>query len=470
MLGAAVGCEHDAMNNPWGLQPPPQLAGTGEPTTRPAPLDNVPVPTQVSPVPQVAALQQDIEDFVNRFPDNEAARKAGVNERAAEPPPPRVVAAPTSQPSPAVVVKPAPAPVVAAKPTPVPQPVATVTPKAESNVVRAGSPGAVRAPAVPEAGGAAQQASAPPPSEPVIEKSPAANTARANVPLAPREVVRATPGPAPTIEAIEIAPVPEAAPVVAPPPKVEPNRATAAQPAAPVVDAAEKLSKMEAQVAERPNDLDAQFRLRMLYLAEGMEDKATSPVAGLAPETGELFKSMMGAVLAIRDAARDPMSRTGPAMEKTQQLHTALRSMAPITIDRALLVSRVNSYGDYDVVLPAEFPVGQMTRTILYAEISNFRSEKGDDGLYRTLLSLHAEVFDETGKSVWKQAHDKIPDSCRRIRNDFFLACEVELSETLPAGRYTVKVTVEDKLSATADQAQTALSLIVPKQPVASAK
>ncbi|HOW17807.1 MAG TPA: hypothetical protein PLC79_02125, partial [Phycisphaerae bacterium] len=81
-------------------------------------------------------------------------------------------------------------------------------------------------------------------------------------------------------------------------------------------------------------------------------------------------------------------------------------------------------------------------------------SEKGECDRYRTLLGKTVEVFDAKGQSVFKQTHDRIPDTCRRVRNDFFLALELDLPETLAPGTYTLKATIEDKLSATADQAQ----------------
>ena len=130
-----------------------------------------------------------------------------------------------------------------------------------------------------------------------------------------------------------------------------------------------------------------------------------------------------------------------------------------MAIKKTALVSRVSSYGDYEEIAPAEFPAGQPNRVILYTEVSNFRSEKTKDEQYRTLLGEAVEIFDATGKSHWKQAHDKIPDTCRRIRTDFFLALELALPESLPPGAYSLKVTVEDKLSATADQAQLAFSV-----------
>jgi len=75
------------------------------------------------------------------------------------------------------------------------------------------------------------------------------------------------------------------------------------------------------------------------------------------------------------------------------------------------------------------------------------------------LLGETVELYDANGQSVWRQAHDQIPDLCRRARRDFFLAVEVALPATLPAGTYSLKVTVEDKLSATADQAQLPITL-----------
>lgn len=389
--------------------------------------------TDLALSPQVAALQQEVQEFVNRFPDSDLSRKVAdaakpttiIAQRPA-------VDAPSTPGTPAIVIE-------------------------GSDATKKG----------PDA--TARQASASPPAVPDVSPSPAGPAPiRANSPLSSDPVVRAgSPDGAnptvPKVEALEIAPVPSVAPVEPTAPKAEPNRAASAAPVPKVRDIDATIAELQKGVAERPNDVAALFRLRMLYLAEGLDDKATAPVAGLEPETGDVFADMTRTLVAVRDATRDPLNRSTAAIDQTRQLAQRLRRQAPVSIDRLALVSRVNSYGDYDEVSPAEFPAGQGARLILYAEVSNFRSEKGEGDRYRTLLGETVEVFDAKGQSVFKQVHDKIPDTCRRVRNDFFLALELALPETLAPGTYAVKATVEDKLSATADQRQLTFAIVTPK-------
>jgi len=422
---------------------PPGKAQAEPPATEPARPDPISEPPVSG---QVAAVQREVQEFVNRFPDTELARKVAASAEPAEP-----------------------APAEAANRSGA---------RESASVVRVSAPEKTEA--------TARQASARPPTPPPVIETPAAPSGtvsrvvapaalpvepaviRANAPMSSDRVTRPgalAPAGAPKIEAIEIAPIPAAAPAEPVAPRAEPNRAASAAPAPRVRDIDATIAELQRNVDERPNDFASLFRLRMLQLADGLDDKATSPVAGLDPETGELFADLTRTLVAVRDAVRDPINRSSRAIEQTRQLAQRLRRQAAVSIDKLALVSRVNSYGDYDEIAPAEFPAGQSAHVILYAEISNFRSEKGEGDRYRTLLGETVEVFDAKGQSVFKQTHDRIPDTCRRVRNDFFLALELDLPETLAPGTYTLKATIEDKLSATADQAQIPFTLAAPKRP-----
>ena len=125
---------------------------------------------------------------------------------------------------------------------------------------------------------------------------------------------------------------------------------------------------------------------------------------------------------------------------------------SPVIIPKIALVTRVNSFGDYEAVNPAKFPAGQGVHVFLYTEISNFRSAPTPDGRLRTLLAETVEIFDPTGKIIWKQTADNIEDKVLSPRRDFFIPVEVRLPASTPAGEYTLKATIEDKLGATTDQ------------------
>jgi hypothetical protein len=466
LLWAMSGCQWPAPAQPPVAQAPPQTPAPATQTVdaqpaNPTPADNASPTTDLAASPQAKALEQRVQDFVNHFPDSDLARKVAgspvqsdlaaarppgtANDRRAAEAPGKIVRSPAA----AMTANAATAQQASGLPQPVQPP--GPTPLSSPNTIQRNGAALTDGPLPPTAG-----------------ESPAI---RANSPLSSDRPVRAASfagadaAPAvPKVEAIEITPVPAPAPSEPTPPKAEPNRAATAAPPPKVRDIDATIAELQKSVAERPNDLAALFRLRMLYLADGLDDRATAPVVGLDPETGELFADLTRTLVAVRDAARDPLNRSTPALDQTRQLAQKLRRQAPVTIDKIALVSRVNSYGDYEEISPAEFPAGQGTRLILYAEVSNFRSEKGEGDRYRTLLGETVEVFDARGQSVFKQVHDKIPDTCRRVRNDFFLALELALPETLAPGTYTIKATVEDKLSATADQGQIAFTIAAPKQ------
>ncbi len=461
---------------PAGPQPAPAAAPNG--AAQPSPTGGL------APEPPVASVQRDVEEFVNRFPDSDIARQRS---RQAPPAaqPADAHAAITIKPEPASGQVPTPAQerpstsLNAATPVAAPVPVTTPTePPAPlpANVVRVSSPAGPESPAPPpavDAAGAAQPASPVPPAVPSAGTPAEPAGIRANAPLAASRIERPVVAPeavpsAPKIEALEISPIRPAAPAEPAPPKAEPNRAATVAPTVKVRDIDATIAELQKSVAERPNDFNAHFRLRMLYLAESQDDKATAPINGLDPELSESFLDVTRTLVAVRDAVRDPIGRGASALQQARQLVQRLRRQAPVAIDRIAVVSRVNSYGDYEEFAPAEFPAGRATNVILYVEVSNFRSEpeKAENGReqYRTLLGEKVEIYDARGVSVFKQAQDRIPDTCRRPRNDFFLALELPLPETLAPGTYTIKATVEDKLGATADQSQTTFTITAPAQ------
>ena len=70
-----------------------------------------------------------------------------------------------------------------------------------------------------------------------------------------------------------------------------------------------------------------------------------------------------------------------------------------------------------------------------------------NDGRWETTLSYEAVVYSDNEHSVpviTKKA-TTIVDRCRNRRRDFFLADRLILPETLPVGKYVLKVTVVDQ-------------------------
>ena len=212
------------------------------------------------------------------------------------------------------------------------------------------------------------------------------------------------------------------------------------------------LAELEAAVKAHPEQLDNQFKLRLLYLATDQDDKAAGPIAAGDPVQAHLATALFGLLTSAKSAIRQPTTSPAPALLAAEELHRLLGQQAPVVIPKIALVTRVNSFGDYEAVNPARFSAGQGVHVFLYTEVSNFRSEPTPDGRLRTLLAEKVEIFDSTGKVIWKQSADNIEDKVLSPRRDFFVPLEVRLPAGTPAGEYVLKATIEDKLGATTDQ------------------
>lgn len=264
----------------------------------------------------------------------------------------------------------------------------------------------------------------------------------------------------PRVELIDVrpaaAPATPANPADATPPANQPVQSPAiARPA----DLGTIVAGLEESVKAHPEHLDDQFRLRLLYLATGQDEKAVGPVVTADPVQAGLATALFQVVTTAKTAIRQPTSSPAPALAAVDELRRLLGQQSPVIIPKIALVTRVSSFGDYEAVNPPKFPAGQGVHVFLYTEVANFRSEPTPDGRLRTLLAEKVEVFDSAGKIIWQQAADTIEDKVLTPRPDFFVPLEVKLPPETPAGEYTLKVTIEDKLGATTDQQRMTLTI-----------
>ncbi len=225
------------------------------------------------------------------------------------------------------------------------------------------------------------------------------------------------------------------------------------------VDLASVVASLEESVKAHPEHLDEQFRLRLLYLATGQDDKAVGPIVAPDPVQAGLATALFQVVATAKTAIRQPTTSPAPALTAVDELRRLLGQQSPVIIPKIALVTRVNSFGDYEAVNPPRFPAGQGVHVFVYTEVANFRSEPTPDGRLRTLLSEKIEVFDSTGKVIWQLAADNIEDKVLTPRRDFFVPLELRLPPDTPAGEYTLKVTIEDKIGATTDQQRMTLTI-----------
>jgi hypothetical protein len=204
---------------------------------------------------------------------------------------------------------------------------------------------------------------------------------------------------------------------------------------------------LEKKVAQNPNDLEAQIRLRLLYIASGEDRKASTAPEGLAEETAALVKALAETIIQTRDASADLSLGGERALETARSLTQELGRFAQLNIPRVVLARRVDSFGVYTAFDPPNFVAGSPICAVVYTELENFYSRPADEGAYETRLSQRMELLDEDGQRVWEREDQDITDLSKNRRADFFLAPVIRVPGELSPGSYTLRVEVEDCLS-----------------------
>lgn len=211
------------------------------------------------------------------------------------------------------------------------------------------------------------------------------------------------------------------------------------------------IAQLQEDVATHPHHFDNQLRLRLLYLAMGQEDKAVRPPEDVDPYRGELLTTLCQVLAATGRAIENPAA-AAEALDAVDALDRLVRAQSPVAITKLALVTRVNSFGDYEAIEPPRFTSHTPLHVFCYTEVANFRSEPVDQGQLRTVLSARMEIFQADGKRVWERSIPHIEDRVFTPRRDFFVPLEIQLDAPLSVGQYVLKVTIEDKLGATTDQ------------------
>jgi hypothetical protein len=208
------------------------------------------------------------------------------------------------------------------------------------------------------------------------------------------------------------------------------------------------LGEQEAKVARHPDNVEEQFRLRMMYLADGQDAKALAPADGMNEEVQEIMLAQIKALMSARSSAkRDPASWANRQMESIEALRELVSARADLRVPRVVLCTSIESFGRYEPINPCEFKAGEKNRVLVYIEVENFRSEMTTSDQFRTLLSVRQSLLSKAGEELWSAKDENIEDLSRQRRNDFYLTVgPLSIPKTLGPGDYTLKVEVEDVL------------------------
>jgi hypothetical protein len=202
---------------------------------------------------------------------------------------------------------------------------------------------------------------------------------------------------------------------------------------------------VQAMAAKSPDDLDLQLKARLLLLAGHHDEEALQPVPGLSEQENQTVAALLRMMIFIRDHKGGPPSpeEAGKRLMALDVLRQELMRVADLEIPTIKLCTRIDSFGVYQEVTEPKFTAGQSHYMYVYCELRNF-TVKQEGGVFRTYLNVQHVLYDDQGQAVLTQADKDVSDISANRRTDFFLTRPLTLSPTLPAGTYTLKVTVED--------------------------
>ncbi len=201
-------------------------------------------------------------------------------------------------------------------------------------------------------------------------------------------------------------------------------------------------SQISAGANASPSATD-QAMLRMLYLAAGRRDDALRPLIGVSAVEQEFWTKELAGLEKLFDGEQDGdiSQRTAEATRQLQQAATKLAQSTPLVVHNLAFCTEVSSFGVYKPMVTQRFKPGQ--QLLLYAEVENFVSEPTEKG-YRTLLNSRYEILNRAGNRITNEDFGLIEEHCRNLRHDFFVRYFLKLPQSLPAGQYTLKLTMED--------------------------
>lgn len=174
----------------------------------------------------------------------------------------------------------------------------------------------------------------------------------------------------------------------------------------------------------------------------------------LSPPERETLEALRSS---LREVAGASPSEVATAMgEASQRLEQALGAR----IGRIELCSRVDSFGSYVPFAGTDFLARQGNRALVYVEVERFshRAVGGNDRVttpgdrWAVDLSQEMRLYHKAdGRLAWRKASERVIDTSRNRRRDFYLVTEIELPPSLTVGSYELQVTIKDETTGSTD-------------------
>jgi|GEM_PF-3177069 hypothetical protein len=178
------------------------------------------------------------------------------------------------------------------------------------------------------------------------------------------------------------------------------------------------------------------------------EEEINEQLKPYDPATREVLLLLLSSVVQLEESGG--LTRISPRhlAAWTERLHTltaSLRSRSQLILERMCFCSYINNFGDFAPLPPEHsfFHPGELAH--VYVQARNLSSRRQGDK-YVTVLKARLEIYDENSRDTPPIIWNSLPreDVSASPRQDYYINFRYSVPLSLPAGLYTLRITVED--------------------------
>jgi hypothetical protein len=216
---------------------------------------------------------------------------------------------------------------------------------------------------------------------------------------------------------------------------------------------------------ENPRDISNQLDLQLYGMLNDDQTPELGMLSAMPADDRELVSALVDGLSNFRSTVRqDANMLPAQKMRPLQDMVERLRSQADLTVSTVAICKRVDAFGKYEPITPARFPAMKENLMIVYCELENFIPKQNDRQLWDIRLSEQTSLYTDSGLLVWSDKKQSVTDECRNRRHDFYCFNKISLPASLPIGRYTLKVSIEDENTDPSRVAESSVPVIIAAQ------
>lgn len=257
-------------------------------------------------------------------------------------------------------------------------------------------------------------------------------------------------GTEPAAVAVSAIPAPAAPAPAAPAPAPVAEVEKTLEPVPPAFSSKTTIENLQKYLKENPQDQQAQLAWRLLcsvYPSDDADVDSVSLSSDQAADVEALSQTVRMLTELQKNGNAADAAQAAQALKSLDELRSKVSLHAEPIIDKVVLCSRVDGFGRYEPLAPADLESGKPQRVLVYCELKNVRSQRNENGQYITRLRAHIAFYDADYAIIGTPRNEDVIDTpSYNPRQDFFLRGDYELPKLMP-GKYQAVVRIEDLIA-----------------------